>query len=83
MNKISVKIGIEIIEDLFLTWCSRYGDKFYPCTALMVELKQSMETFIHIRLLEGKLVGLLTAMNHCLAELVDEDDPIDMDFESV
>ena len=60
-----------VVEELFqMSTASR---KIYPCSTLMVELKQSMETYMSVRLVRGGFISMKTAFNHCVNEMMTED----------
>ena len=66
-----IDIRVDIVEDLFQR--SNNSHRIYPCSTLILELKQSMESYMTDRLIKGGFVSLLTAFNHCLREMLTED----------
>ena len=70
-----LSLGVEIVEQLFLDHAA--SKTVYPCSTFILELKQSMESYMSCRLLQGKFVSIKTAVNHCLKELLTEDMVVD------
>ena len=68
---LTIQIDVDVVEELFQI--STASQKIYPCSTLMLELKQSMESYIGGRLMKGGFVSMKTAFNHCVNELLSED----------
>ena len=71
MSQVKVEIDIEVIEEIFHESFARRD--IFPCSTLILELKESVQSYIAEMLSGGKAVSLRTAVKSCLSDLLCED----------
>ena len=75
---IKVEIELEVIEEIFHESFARRD--VFPCSTLILELKESVQSFISEMLSAGKAVSLRTAVKSCLSDLLCEDTIVEDQF---
>ena len=68
---IKVVIELEMVEKIFHESFARRD--IFPCSTLILELKESVQSYIAEMLSGGKAVSLRTAVKSCLSDLLCED----------